>query len=223
MQVTSKATVDVAITSDLMCPWCWVGLRNLQAASKQSNIRTNITWKPFMLRPNIPDDGQPKDGTPASRVGTHLRQAGEMAGINFTGLTDRTPNTMLFHATLKMLQDDPHVDAATVTEYHEAVFEGYFTLGVFPDEKGLLEAATKLNDDNRVASKIKQLYGDSSILDKHKHEVRQEADEASYSGISGVPTFEFNGRRAFSGGQSVSTFASYLEHFAAQNNAVDDK
>jgi predicted DsbA family dithiol-disulfide isomerase len=101
----SKAIVNVDITSDLMCPWCWVGLCKLQLAAKETGIATNITWKPFLLRPNIPIEGQPKGGTPESRTGQQLKHAGKSVGIDFTGLTDRTPNTILFHATIKMLQD----------------------------------------------------------------------------------------------------------------------
>ena len=90
MKVANKA-VQVAITSDLMCPWCWVGLRKLQQASKATQIDTVIEWKPFMLRPHIPEEGQLKsDPTPASRVSRHLKQAGKSVDIDFTGLTDRT-------------------------------------------------------------------------------------------------------------------------------------
>ena len=61
---SEKAPVDVTITSDLVCPWCWVGLRKLQNASKVTNIPVKVTWKPFMLRPNTPLEGKPKGGTP---------------------------------------------------------------------------------------------------------------------------------------------------------------
>ena len=213
----SKKIVNVTITSDLMCPWCWVGLKKLQAASKSSNIDTNITWKPYFLRPNLPEDGVAKGGTPASRVGDRLRMVGEPVGIQFTGLTDRTPNTTLFHATIRMLQDDNEIDSSTVTKYHEAVFEGYFTLGVYPDQDGLLKAAKKLqtvDNDSRVFLKINSLFNDPNHLDQLKHEVHEEAKEESYSGVSGVPSFQFNGNRAFSGAQDVETFETYLAHYA---------
>jgi len=112
--MTTRAAIksaEVTITSDLICPWCWVGLRKLQEASKDANVKANITWKPFMLRPGLPEDGMPKGGEPASRVPHHLKQAGRSVGIDFTSLTDRTPNTEVFHATIKFLQDDVKVDA----------------------------------------------------------------------------------------------------------------
>mgnify|MGYP005843129761 CR=1 FL=1 len=136
-----KKAVDVVITSDLMCPWCWVGLRKLQDASKRTKVDVNITWKPFFLRPNLPEEGILKDTTPQSRVGSRLRAKGEEVGINFTGLTDRTPNTTLFHAVIKYLEDEMKMDTKDVTAFHEAVFEGYVTLGIFPNRDGVLMCA----------------------------------------------------------------------------------
>jgi len=208
----NKKAVDVAITSDLMCPWCWVGLRKLQEASKIADVDTRITWKPYLLRPNLPEEGIPKaDPTPESRVSKHLKVAGREVGIDFTGLTDRTPNTTLFHAVMKMLQDDRNFSSELVTRFHEAVFEGYFTLGVFPDDDGILTAAEKVADPILVES-IQDLLDDAPRLSKLQKEVREEARDASMRGISGVPAFEFNGVPAFSGAQPVSTFVGYLKN-----------
>lgn len=213
--------VKVDITSDLMCPWCWVGLRKLKAASKETGIETDITWKPFLLRPNIGTKGQPKGGTPESRVGHQLKYAGKSVGIDFTGLTDRTPNTVLFHATIKMLQENPSVSKESVTMFHEAVFEGYFTLGILPDENGILKAARNMTggDKDVVYKAIEDLYQDEGRLYDYSETVKGEAFEQSARGVTGVPFFEFNGRPAFSGAQTVSTFSSHLRAAVEGGNA----
>lgn len=218
--MVSKALVNVAITSDLMCPWCYVGLKKLQQASKETNIDTNVTWKPFLLRPNIPSEGQPKGGTPQSRVGLQLKHAGHSVGIDFTGLTDRTPNTVLFHATMAMLQENESVSTKSVTAFHEAVFEAYFTLGVFPDQDGILKATQNMTTDDKekVYKAIEELYQDSSRLREYSEQVKYEAWQESARGVSGVPCFEFNGEPAFSGAQPVSTFAKYLNAAAAETS-----
>jgi predicted DsbA family dithiol-disulfide isomerase len=215
--MNTKALVHVTMTSDLMCPWCWVGLRKLQEASKNTNIAAVIEWKPFMLRPNLPDEGVPKsDPTPASRVGRHLKKAGEDVGINFTGLTDRTPNTSLFHAVMKYLQDDVKVNPTKVTAFHEAVFEGYFTLGEFPDQSGILKAASRVKDEDpeSIVTSLEALFQNTEKLDGLKHEVHREAREASRRGISGVPTFAINRQTLFSGAQPVEVFEKVLKEFA---------
>lgn len=211
MKTSSIPSVEVTITSDLVCPWCWVGLKKLQIASKDANVSANITWKPFMLRPDTPVQGTPKGGSPASRVGTHLRQAGHSVGIDFTGLTDRTPNTLLFHVTMKMLQDSPDIDKKTSTAFHEAVFMGYFTLGVFPDQAGLLIAAKKTSD--LVHEKVKNFYeSESHTFAQLEREVMQECRQAQRLGVSGVPSFTFGDDKypAFSGAQPTTVFSKEL-------------
>jgi len=198
-------TVNVTIVSDLMCPWCYVGLRKLQQGSKIANVQPKITWKPYMLRQGIPEEGLPKGGSPASRVPQRLQQSGESVGINFTGLTDRTPNTELFHATMAAIHDEH--DADKQTEFQEEVFDLYFTKGVFPDKVALEQAAEKVG----VADTVHNLYSDKELLLQMRSKVRREAKQASMSGISGVPFFFFNDEPAFSGAVDVGTFVKYLD------------
>lgn len=218
-----KPIVNVDISSDLMCPWCWVGLRKLQLAAKETGIATNITWRPFLLRPNIPIEGQPKGGTPESRAGQQLKHAGKSVGIDFTGLTDRTPNTILFHATIKMLQDHPSISKESVTTFHEAVFEAYFTGGIFPDKDGVLKATRNMKgkDKEEVYAAIDEFYNDGERLYDYSEQVKYEAQEGSARGVTGVPFFEFNGRPAFSGAQSISTFASHLVNAAGKDEQAN--
>lgn len=202
-----KPMVSVTITSDLICPWCYIGLRKLQKAAKQANIDTEIHWKPFMLRPDHPDEGVPKGGTPVSRVGERLRAAGEPLGINFTGLTPRTPNTELFHAVMKTLEEEP----VTQTAFQDVVFDYYFTQGIYPDKEGLMQAAK----ESGVGEQVSTFLRDTTRVAIVRSQVRGEAREASRSGVSGVPSFQFNGDPpAFSGAQHESTFVAYLKEYS---------
>jgi predicted DsbA family dithiol-disulfide isomerase len=204
----SNPVVAVTITSDLMCPWCWVGLRKLQEASNQARINVNITWKPFLLRPNLPPQGIAKGGTPDSRVPGHLKSAGKAVGIDFTGLTDKTPNTIDFHAAMKILLD-ANVDQ---TPFQEAVFDAYFTQGIFPDHEALMKCADQVG----VLEHIKALFEKEEMLDQYRDDVIDEAREASNHGVRGVPSFVFGDdkRPAFSGAQNVETFVAYLKQHA---------
>jgi predicted DsbA family dithiol-disulfide isomerase len=205
--------VPVTITSDLMCPWCWVGLRKLQQASEEASIGLKIVWKPFLLRPDHPLQGVPKGGTPQSRVPGHLKAAGKAVGIDFTGLTDSTPNTIDFHAVMKYLLD-AGVDQ---TPFQEAVFRAYFTQGIFPDHDALLTCAESVG----VQEQVKSVFEQTEVLVEYRREVVAEARDASMKGIRGVPSFTFgdDARPAFSGAQAVETFVSHLEKHAG--TAVD--
>jgi predicted DsbA family dithiol-disulfide isomerase len=207
-----KATVNVTITSDLICPWCYIGLRKLQEASKVAKVHVDIAWKPFLLQPNnMPEEGLAKcDGTPTSRVGSHLKQAGDAVGINFTGLTDRTPNTELFHATMQRILDRDGMRLQTI--FQEAVFDAYFTRGIFPDEAALLDLAEEVGVQETVAT----LYKNPDKLRKLRNAVVYEAQAASRRGITSVPAFSFNGEPAFSGAKDVGTFVKYLQQYSHQ-------
>ena len=164
-----------------------------------------------MLRPDIPEDGMPKGGTPASRVGSRLKSAGEAAGIDFTGRTDRTPRTELFHATMKVILDEQ--GSKKQTRFQEVVFDQYFTKGIFPNQQALLAAAERIH----LKDTVETFFADTAKVKKIRHDVSRQATEASQRGIDGVPYFEFNNHPAFSGAQDVTTLAAYLNKHAKQS------
>lgn len=204
----ARAVVPVTITSDLMCPWCWVGLRKLQQASEVAKVDVDITWKPFLLRPDMPVEGKPKSGTPDSRVPSRLKAAGKAVGIDFTGLTDTTPNTIDFHATMKYLLDNKQDQ----TPFQEQVFDAYFTQGIFPDQSAMLKLAEKIG----VAEYVQTLYQNEGELEKYREAIMVEARDASRRGVHGVPSFAFGSdtKEAFSGAQPVDTFVRHLKYYA---------
>mmetsp|Transcript_16078 Transcript_16078/g.18204 ORF Transcript_16078/g.18204 Transcript_16078/m.18204 type:complete len:209 (-) Transcript_16078:1111-1737(-) len=204
--------VLIEIVSDVMCPWCWVGKRNLEKAleiSGRSLSDVQIEWKPFMLRPTIPEEGMEKapDVPENPRVGRHLKQAGENVGINFTGKTDRTPNTLKAHALLKYAFDQTvnTNDSNIQHRLAEVLFRMYFTDGKFVGSDAVLgDAAEEVGLDRNKALKY---LNDDNVL----QEVRLEAKRNAAKGVSGVPTFYFNGVPAFSGAQPPSSFLPYLQ------------
>mmetsp|Transcript_7508 Transcript_7508/g.31058 ORF Transcript_7508/g.31058 Transcript_7508/m.31058 type:complete len:207 (+) Transcript_7508:207-827(+) len=182
-----------------------------------------------MLRPNTPLEGYPKPGTPEQRVGHAMRVAGANAGITFTGLTDRTPNTELFHACMLALEESPRRQTA----FQEKAFEAYFTLGVFPDEAGLLACAQKVDVDERsgdgdddehaegessssssVEAALAALFTDADRIAALRRRAKQEALEIRMSGVSSVPFFFFEWRPVFSGARDVQDFVGALRAFA---------
>ncbi len=56
--------LTIEIVSDLVCPWCFIGLRRLSTAIEQ--VRREIpgfscrkVWRPFFLNPDTPPQGEP--------------------------------------------------------------------------------------------------------------------------------------------------------------------
>ena len=49
-------TID--IVSDVVCPWCYIGKRNLEAAlAELPRADIEIRWRPYQLDPTIPPEG----------------------------------------------------------------------------------------------------------------------------------------------------------------------
>ena len=97
-----------------------------------------VVWKPFLLRPTMPVEGVEK--TPATpdnpRVNPRLKEAGESVGIDFTGLTDRYPNSVDAHRLLAFALRT--AGSAAQGELSEALFKAYFTDGVYPGGTNLV-------------------------------------------------------------------------------------
>ena len=57
-QPLSKKPLRIDIVSDVVCPWCIIGYRQLAEALKQTNTEHEIHWQPFELNSNMPSAGQ---------------------------------------------------------------------------------------------------------------------------------------------------------------------
>lgn len=164
-----------------------------------ANYEFEVTWAPFLLRPSMPIDGVEKaPDTPSNpRVGRRLKAAGEPVGINFTGKTDRYPNTILAHVLLRFaLQKGGWKIQNQVSEI---LFRHYFTDGLYPNMTNLTLAGKEAGLN---AEEVKTYLNDEGNVQS----VKKEALRYSRSGVSGVPFFLINGEPVFSGAQPVEKF-----------------
>lgn len=164
----------------------------------------SVEWAPFLLQPNTPEEGVEKPGGPGlHNVGDRIRQSGQAAGINFTGLCGRSPNTVKAHALMTHALETG--GAAKQNQLQEVLFRQYFTDGKYPDIANLVAAAEEVGLSGSEAR---------SVLEDGRYEarVKGEAAQASSSGISGVPYFFFNGKPAFSGAQPPASFLEVLRN-----------
>ena len=180
-----------------------------------------VRWLPFLLRPDEPRDGTPKapDTPDNRRVGVRLKQAGSSVGIEFTGMTDRSPNTIEAHALLDFaLQHEQQGGADAVglqNRLMEVLFRQYFTDGIYPDAIALRAAAEEvgLNVDAAMA-----FCGDES-----NWEVIRKADLGyKQAGIQGVPYFVVNGAGVFSGAQPPTELVTAFEEAYTDSSDEED-
>lgn len=158
-----------------------------------------VRWHPFQLRPQMPMEGVAKaPNTPDNpRAGARLKAAGEPVGIDFTGATDRYPNTLRAHVLVDLAGQ---TSAAVQDAVSEALFHAYFTGGRDVND---LEVLVSIGEAaGMTASALRAGLNDKQLSQR----VSKAAQGWSSRGIGGVPYFIIDDHLALSGAQDPSAF-----------------
>jgi predicted DsbA family dithiol-disulfide isomerase len=203
--------LSVAVFSDVICPWCFVGKRRLERALDQLGLAGTaaIRWLPFELNPDMPAGGMERAAYRARKFGAERAAAldrdmtalGLKEGIRFAfDRMERTPNTRPAHSLIAHASREGR-GAAVV----EALFTAYFeeardigredVLAEIGVQAGLGDAAIRaaLRDDHLRASVV---------------DIEQEAGRL---GIGGVPFFILNEKWSVSGAQPAEVWLDVLQ------------
>ena len=203
----------IAVFSDVICPWCFVGKRRLERALRETGTTASIKWLPFELNPDMPPEGMTRAEYRARKFGeeraraldANMAEVGREEGIAFAfDRMARTPNTRKAHALIAYAARNGGADALV-----EALFRAYFEEGrdigddeVLADvaaEQGMLrEAALAALADPELQAEVLQLEGEAARL-----------------GVSGVPFFVLDRRYAISGAQPAQTWVEALRQRAS--------
>jgi predicted DsbA family dithiol-disulfide isomerase len=217
-------TVTVDLISDLVCPWCWLGKRNWDAAQKLvPDLKVETLWRPFQLDPTLPREGSPyRDymkvkfaGESAARwaqMREHLEAAAPEAGIEFKfdDIPVR-PNTLNAHRLMRWAAGQN-----LQSRMAEALFRAFFTES---RDIGSVEILVKIAGTVGLDTSVIQ---DLLASDRDEKAVWEEEVFYRKLGISGVPTYIFNGQFAVSGAQSPQTLADALREAADAPTASDE-
>jgi predicted DsbA family dithiol-disulfide isomerase len=213
--VETRPVHDLTIVSDVICPWCFVAKRNLDKALELAgnDVAVEITWRPFELNPNMPEQGMNRREYRSKKFGSwehsqsldaQVSAAGKLAGIAFRhDLMERTPNTFQAHRLIWLAGQEGAQDSIV-----EALFRAYFVEGRDVGNKAELAAIAK---QAGVAEKIVSAFLESTA---GTEEVRLEAESTQRGGISAVPTFILDGEELFSGAMKPEHMAARLREAA---------
>jgi len=207
--VLGALTVDVV--SDVVCPWCYIGKRRLEAAlarlrEAEPDLPVQVRWHPFQLNPDQPAEGtdrrryiEAKFGGPdrAREVYARVAAAGATVGIPFAfDAIERQPNTLDAHRLIAWAQARREGDPDVLVEQ---LFRAYFLDGRFIGdcEELVRRAATAGYDaaDARAFLASDEMKADVAGADQRAREM----------GVSGVPFFIFGGKTAVSGAHEPET------------------
>jgi len=201
--------ITIDVVHDTVCPWCRIGKKHLaNAIAHWEREPPLVRWHPFFLNPSMPAAGVDFRSYMASIKGDAnfepmilaVTNAGTRAGLAFNwDRVRKAPNTLLSHALIHAAPQAKRNDVL------DALHLEYFERG------GDIGSRAQL-------AEIARNYGvDPARLDDQDHldAIAGRAEAARYQGISGVPTFLFDGRAAISGAQPPSVLLAAIEEASA--------
>jgi len=203
---TASGELVIDIVSDVVCPWCYIGKRKLEAAiaalrARAPGLTVSQRWHAFQLNPHLPAQGIARSAYLAAKFGGKARaaeiyarvtSAGAQVGIAFDfDRIQRQPNTLDAHRLIAWAQQ--RGEAQALDALVEALFRAYFVDGRrIGDRQELARIAGEAGFPEDEARAL--LASEAARAD-----VEAEDREARAVGIGGVPFFIFNGRTAVSG------------------------
>jgi predicted DsbA family dithiol-disulfide isomerase len=200
-EATEVLTIDVV--SDVVCPWCYLGEKRLEAALAGEAEPVVVRWRPYQLDPTIPKGGVDRGEYMARKFGKsgrlqsihdNLSRLGAEVGIPFAfDKIERSPNTLDAHRLIRW-----SASAGVQERVVDRLFKAYFVEGRdIGDRAVLIEIAAECGLDAKHVERLLAEGADAEL-------VRQEIEQAQAMGVSGVPFFIFAGRIGVPGAQEPS-------------------
>ena len=196
--------LSIDIISDVVCPWCFIGKRRLEAAlelyraRKPAAAAPQVTYHPFELNPDVPREGVARADYVAKKFGARgysahdrLVQAGKPLGIAFAfDKIGRQPNTLGAHMLIERARSSGVQPAVK-----EALMQAFFVDGLDLTDTGTLVRIASAAGLDRKEAEV------ALADDKLRRAVADEEEKARAMGVSGVPFFVFDKRLAVEGAQ----------------------
>lgn len=205
----------IDIVSDVVCPWCVIGYRQLSKALDATGTTHEIHWHPFELNPDMPPEGQNLRDHLVEKYGTTTEQSEESRvrmtaigadlGFEFRFAADmRMHNTFNVHQLLHWADQQQRMH-----DLKQALLAAHFT-----DRRNL-------SDSNVLADVAASIGLDRSealeVLEDQRFaaQVRDAENFWRQQGVHGVPAMIFNRQHLVTGAQGVENYTRILEQLAA--------
>ena len=216
---SSGPRLRIDIVSDVVCPWCVIGWRQLERALAATRVPTDVHWHPFELNPQLGPEGEDLAEHLARKYGTtpeasqanraRIAAIGAELGFNFAyDDRSRIRNTFRAHQLIHWAGTQGRASAA-----EQALFAAYFTRGEDVHELEVLVAvAGGIGLDREEARRV--------LADgRYAGAVREAEALWTGRGIQGVPAIVFAGRYLVSGAQGVENYTAILSQLVPEQAA----
>ncbi|MBL0088313.1 MAG: DsbA family oxidoreductase [Ideonella sp.] len=214
--MTAPHPIKIDFVSDIVCPWCAIGLASLETALQRLDgvVQAEVQVQPFQLNPDMAPEGEDiiehlarKYGMTAEQVRSNqaaIRQRGAEVGFAFSlEGRSRTWNTFDAHRLVHWAS----LQGQALALKH-ALLTAYFTEGRnVADHSVLLDKVAAVGLDVAAARAVLD-------SDAHAAAVRERLDFYRGQGIGSVPSIIINDRHLIQGGQPPEVFEQALRKLA---------
>lgn len=210
-RLAPTAALHVEVVADVIYPFCFLGKRRLDEALKAVQGPSDVSWYPYQLNPDMPQDGlslheylETRFGNPANIQPAleHLAAEGRKQGIEFR--FDRianVPNTLRAHQVLYLAETQGADQGALA----EGLMEAFFARGAdIGDVETLLDLAAQ---HGLAAADVLKVIDDQAA----KQVVLSREAQVRSSGIAGVPGYLLNRRLLVIGAQETEVMVSAFD------------
>lgn len=207
--IPARLTVEVVF--DLVCPWCFLGVRRLRRAlANRPDIAADLAWRPFLLNPDMPPAGMPRQDYLLRKFGAEERarrlhqtitELGRAEGVGFRfERIRRMPSSLDAHRLVRWVSAQAAAD-----ELVDSLFEAFFAEGAdLGDQAALANIAARAGFE---AGEVRRFLASGFETDA----VHAENLRAHRLGINGVPCFVVGERHAIAGAQEPEVIERLLD------------
>lgn len=186
----------ITVYSDYVCPFCYLGRESLTQYQESRADELRIEWHPFDLRSqkrrpdgsidHSVDDG--KDDEYFEQAKQNVRRLADKYDVEMD--LDIATDIDSLSAQVVSYYIREHYDYETWLAFDEAVFETLWQDGRdIGDTDLLVELATDVGAD---VDEVRSALDDDTL----REDVRRQFTEAQRHGVTGVPTFAYDGHAA---------------------------
>lgn len=205
-----KARLTVEVVYDLVCPWCYLGVRRLlRTLRRRPDLLCDLQWRPFLLNPDMPRAGLTRADyiirkfggeDRARRLYNSIAEIGRAEGVEFRfERILRAPSSIDAHRLVRYASRTGQAEAVVL-----ALFAAHFTAGQDIGDPAVLRAIAHQAGIDAGAAAF--LRGDEEVDAVHADNLR-----AHRLGINGVPCFVIGGAHAIAGAQEPEVIERLLD------------
>lgn len=218
----TAAALHVEVIADLVCPFCYIGKRRLDQAMHAVRGPSDVSWYPYQLNPDMPEDGMSLEEYLSMRFGSAANvqpvldqlaadARDENIELRFDRI-DHVPNTLRAHQLMYLAETQHKDQSALAEELMTAFFRRGENIG---DPEILIELGTR---HGLAADHGARVIDDDSV----RQIVLSREAQVRSSGIAGVPGFLLNRRLLVIGAQDKDTLVNAFDRamFGEGNDAI---